>query len=407
MNPPVSVTFQGKRFSKWIRFGLPLLSLFLLWLLYHEAPLLFSSLVISFGLFYILNPVVDFLEAHSLSRIAASALVLAGLVAVMYLMWMRVLSFSTDIRAQMDLDVFQRNLVGTAQRVIVWVEVKMPVLKRFIEPETETLAAAVVEPARDVALKKRQKSRSGTEEPPPPPPPKPKTLPDRIEEFIAKQLMAVAPDLAKKLLGLLPNLILIPYFTFFLLKDGRSFRKTLIAWIPNRYFEPALKFFYELDRRMRSYFQSLMLDCVLVGVLVGVGSALVGAPYPVVFGLLACILNSIPLLGPLLYGLICLVITIGAGRPLDVVFGFAGVFVLSRICDDLVFQPTIYGKSHHIHPVVVVCAVLLGETVAGVWGMFLAIPITSILLLGLDIVREISMGEDTPPLPPSAFAPFA
>ena len=81
--------------------------------------------------------------------------------------------------------------------------------------------------------------------------------------------------------------------------------------------------------------------------------------------------------------------------------------MLSRVLDDLVFIPTIYGKSHHIHPVVVLCAVLIGETAAGIWGMFLAIPILSILFLGIHIVREISVGEEATPLPPSAFAPFA
>jgi predicted PurR-regulated permease PerM len=262
----------------------------------------------------------------------------------------------------------------------------------------------VSEPVKIPGSAKSKKSSSSLEKAPESI--KPKTLEERIEEIVIKQMVAWAPNIAVKLAGLLPNLILIPYFTFFLLKDARTFKKTLIEWIPNRYFEPSLKFFYEMGRRMRSYLRNLLLDCFLVGILVGVCSALVGAPYPMVFGIIAFFLNSIPLVGPLLYGIIFVVITLGAGKDSEIVLGVIGVFLLSRICDDLVFQPTIYGKSHHIHPVVVICAILIGETVAGLWGMFLAIPVLSILFLGIGIIREISLGEDAVRPPPSAFAPF-
>lgn len=183
--------------------------------------------------------------------------------------------------------------------------------------------------------------------------------------------------------------------------------KTVIEWIPNRYFEPALKFFYELDRRMRAYLQSLLLDCVLVGLLMTLGCFIIGVPYPTVMGVIAMLLNSIPLLGRLAYGSLGLLITIGVGSTPDIILGYGMVFALSWACDDFIFQPAIYGKSAHLHPVMVVAAVFVGESVAGVWGMFLCIPILSILLLGMGIIREISRGEDPAPIPAWAFMPYA
>lgn len=394
-----------RRFSRWIQFGLPILGLTLLWLLYHEVPILFTSLMVAWGFYYILNPIVDWLESRSLSRLLASAVVLIALVAVMYVIWLRFVTFSADLRRNMSLDVVQKNLVSAVQRLIVKVETRAPILTRFIEPRPQPSETSPADAAKTPGAKSRAEKLRAAK------PVEPvliaRPLADRIQDFILAQVVARAPEFAKILAGLLPNLILIPYFTFFFLKDGRVFKKTLIEWIPNRYFEPALKFFYEMDRRMRSYLQNLMLDCLLVGVLVGVGSAAVGAPYPVMFGLIAMVLNSIPLVGPLLYGSICLLILIGLGGSTDLILGFVSVFLLSRICDDLIFIPAIFGRSHHLHPVLVVCAVLLGGNVAGAWGMFLAIPIVSILFLGLGIIREISAGEDPLPLPPSAFTPFA
>ncbi len=403
MNLSVPVApHQRRRFSRWVQIGLPILGLALLWFLYHEVQLLFTSLVIAWGLYYILNPLVNRIEAQSVNRTMASAIVLIGLIAVMYLVWLRFVTFSENLRDKTDLDVFRRNLVGIIQQFIISAETKVPFLERFIEPKQPMINEGV----KNQSLKSRFKSRlssstsSGPEV-------LIKPLSERIEDFVEEQLMAWAPLFAKKLAGLLPNLILIPYFTFFFLKDGRLFKKTMIEWIPNRYFEPALKFFYELDRRMHSYLQNLLLDCMLVGLLVGIGSAVVGAPYPVVLGLIAFVLNTIPFLGPILYGMIGVVLTIGAGEPSEIIVGFVGVFFLSRLCDDLIFVPTIYGKSHHMHPALVICVVLLGESLAGIWGMFLAIPVASILFLGLGIIREISTGEEAVTLPPSLFAPFA
>ncbi len=402
MSHPVPVSFNQRRhFSRWVRFGVPSIGLFLLWLMYHEVPLLFSSMMISWGLYYILNPAVDFLEARSIRRTVASGIVLLGVIAVIYMAWLRFLDFSAEFRSKLDLDAFQKNLVRTTHQLIVWSEGEAPVLKRFFEPETHAPSPPQnshgkheTDPSKKVAATLVGVAVA-------------LTLEERINAFYEEKVAEWVGPLTVKVINLLPNLILIPYFTFFFLKDGREFRKTLIGWIPNKYFEPAMKFFYELDRRLRSYLLTMLLDCMLVGTLVGVGSAIVGAPNPVVFGLIAFLLNTIPLLGPLLYGLICLLITIGSGKPPEVILGFVGVFLLSRLCDDLIFVPTIYGKSNHIHPIVVVCAVLLGETVAGVWGMFLAIPIVSVLFLGMGIIREISMGEEVEELPPSAFAPFA
>lgn len=390
------VVFEGKRFSKWIKFGLPLLALTFFWLLNHEAPLLFTSFMISWGLYYLLNPMVDFLERHSIRRGFASLLVLLALILVIYLVWLRFLAFSSDLRTKVDLDSFQNNIVNRLQSVVVWVENKVPTVKRYIEPPVDEKSARKMRLSADPEVAKEQEAAKLR-----------KVIEEKLNAGIQKVIFEEAPDLLKTLFSMIPNLILIPYFTFFFLKDGRFFKKTIIEWIPNRYFEPALKFFFEMSKRMRSYLQSTLLDCFLIGSFVGIGSYFVGAPYPVVLGTIAFIFNTIPLLGPLIYGAICILIPIAAGKPTDVIIGIAVVFALSRVCDDLFLTPAIYGKSHHLHPVVVVCSVLLGESIAGAWGMFLAIPITSLLILGASIIREISIGEDAKPLPDSALAPFA
>jgi predicted PurR-regulated permease PerM len=396
---------RGRRFSAWVKFGLPLLVLTLLWVFYHEAPLLFTSLMISWGFFYLLSPVVDYLEARSsIRRSAASAIVLVGAVLVSYLIWWSVFKMHSQQWSNIDLDEFQNNFRGRVQKMVNWAEAKKDVFQKNKKTGHPSLGLPSVSttPGAHVTTESTGKSSRS-----PTPAPNEHALSDKLTAFAQNEVVHWIPDIAFKIASFLPSLILVPYFTFFFLKDGRSFKKTVIQWIPNRYFEPALKFFYEMDQKMQSYLLCALLDCLLVGLLVGIGSALIGAPNPVLFGLIAFALNSIPLLGPLLYGAICLVLLLGSTVTDDTIFAFIGVFILSRVCDDLIFIPTIYGRSHHLHPVAVVCAVLLGERLAGVWGMFLAIPVVSIFLLAMSIAREIALGEEARRLPESVNKPFA
>ena len=372
------------------------IGLVLLWLLYRSTTLLFTSLVVSVALHYALGPVVDFLEARSINRTAGSALVLGVIIIAIWLAWSRLIGVGLDIQRKIDVQVFQKNLVHQAENATAWIERELPIIERLFDPKVPI----ALQPRKESTAKLPTLGTAPTLGTPP-------TLAERSALLLEKEIVGQIPGAIRTLATALPNLILIPYMTFFLLRDAKLLRRAIIVWAPNHYFETSMMFLYELDRRMRSYLQALFLDCLLVGLLVGIGSAIVGAPYPIAFGLIAFVLNSIPLLGPLLYGTICTFITIGAGKPPEVVFAFLGLFVLSRLCDDLIIVPTIYGRSHHLHPLAVVAGVLLGESFAGAWGMFLAIPITSILLLGVAIFRELSTADTGADSPPWAFKPFA
>ena len=344
------------------------IGLVLLWLLYRSTTLLFTSLVVSVALHYALGPLVDFLEARSINRTAGSALVLGVIIIAIWLAWSRLIGVGLDIQRKIDVQVFQKNLVHQAENATAWIERELPIIERLFDPKVP------------ITPQPRKESLANLPAPGTPP-----TLAERSALLLEKEIVGQIPGAIRTLATALPNLILIPYMTFFLLRDAKLLRRAIIVWAPNHYFETSMMFLYELDRRMRSYLQALFLDCLLVGLLVGIGSSIVGAPYPIAFGLIAFVLNSIPLLGPLLYGTICTFITIGAGKPPEVVFAFLGLFVLSRLCDDLIIIPTIYGRSHHLHPLAVVAAVLLG----------------------VDIFRELSTADTGADIPPWAFKPFA
>jgi predicted PurR-regulated permease PerM len=177
-------------------------------------------------------------------------------------------------------------------------------------------------------------------------------------------------------LSYLPWLLLIPILAFFLLKDAATLRRTLIRALPRHGRLRGHRLFDELNATLAAYTRAQLLACVLVGGLCGVGFAILGIPYPVVLGVLAGVLEFIPLVGPLV--LAAVAATIGAlHAPMLAVWavGFLGVL---RLIEDYAIYPRLLRRGIHLHPLAVILAVLAGAELGGIAGMFLAVPTAAI-----------------------------
>jgi len=177
-------------------------------------------------------------------------------------------------------------------------------------------------------------------------------------------------------LSYLPWLLLIPILAFFFLKDAATLRRTLIRALPHHGQLRGHRLFEELNATLAAYTRAQLLACVLVGVLCGVGFAILGIPYPVVLGVLAGVLEFIPLVGPLV--LAAVAATIGAlHAPMLAVWaiGFLGVL---RLIEDYAIYPRLIRRGIHVHPLAVILAVLAGAELGGIAGMFLAVPAAAI-----------------------------
>jgi predicted PurR-regulated permease PerM len=177
-------------------------------------------------------------------------------------------------------------------------------------------------------------------------------------------------------LSYVPWLLLIPILAFFLLKDAPTLRRTFIRALPHHGQLRGHRLFEELNATLAAYTRAQLLACGLVGILCGVGFAILGIPYPVVLGVLAGVLEFIPLLGPLVLAVVAA--TIGAlHAPMLAVWaiGFLGVL---RLIEDYVIYPRLIRRGIHVHPLAVILAVLAGAELGGIAGMFLAVPAAAI-----------------------------
>jgi len=174
----------------------------------------------------------------------------------------------------------------------------------------------------------------------------------------------------------LPWLALIPILAFFFLKDAKTIRRTIVIALPHRVQLRGHRLFEEMNATLAAYVRAQLLACVVVGVLCGLGFAVLGIPYAVLLGVLAAILEFIPLVGPfLLATLAALVGALHAPALALWVFGFLGIL---RVVEDYAIYPRLIRRGISLHPLAVIVAVLAGAGLAGVAGMFLAVPVVAV-----------------------------
>ncbi len=199
--------------------------------------------------------------------------------------------------------------------------------------------------------------------------------------LIAKggELASTAFDRMLGLIIFIPWLVLIPILSFFFLKDADSFRRSVLAMLPRgRLRWRGDEFFQDVNSTLAAYIRAQLTACVLIGVICSVGFALIGLPSPLVLGLIAGLLEFVPLVGPLTVAILALVLALlhsGFGMAF-VVLLFLGVL---RIVEDYVIYPRIIGTGIHLHPLAVILAILAGAEIAGIAGIFLAIPVIAVL----------------------------
>jgi predicted PurR-regulated permease PerM len=174
--------------------------------------------------------------------------------------------------------------------------------------------------------------------------------------------------------------ILVPIFSFFMLKDAASFERNLIALLPNeRLQKRAHWLLLDVSRTLAAYIRAQITACIVVGTVMMIGLSLLGARYPVVLGAIAGLLEFIPLVGPLISACVIfgLTLTVSFKTALLVLL----FIVILRILQDYVIYPRIVGHGIKMHPLVVIVAILAGAEIGGLIGIFLSIPVVGLMIV--------------------------
>jgi predicted PurR-regulated permease PerM len=177
----------------------------------------------------------------------------------------------------------------------------------------------------------------------------------------------------------LPWLVLIPILSFFLLKDVESFRRSALQMLPRgRWRWRGDEFFQDVNTTLAAYMRAQLTACLFIAVVCAIGFTILGIPGPLVMGFLAGVFEFVPLVGPLVIAILAAILAtlhggIWSGLAILV---FLGVL---RVLQDYFVYPRLIGQGIHLHPLAVIIAILSGAELAGITGIFLAIPMVAII----------------------------
>ncbi len=167
--------------------------------------------------------------------------------------------------------------------------------------------------------------------------------------------------------------ILVPIFAFFFLKDGPRMKDALLDFF-EQFSERrrTAQLFDQFHDLLSQYIRALLFLSLTVFVAFALFYEITGVPYALLLATLAAVLEIIPVAGWVGASVISLLIAVYSGYPH---WGWMLIFyIVFRLFQDYVMVPFLMGEGVELHPVAVLAAVIAGELVGGVPGMFLSIP---------------------------------
>ncbi|MDX9730168.1 MAG: AI-2E family transporter [Bdellovibrionales bacterium] len=182
-------------------------------------------------------------------------------------------------------------------------------------------------------------------------------------------------------------LLLAPFFAFFMLKDGNAVARSMLAFVPNQFFEIALNLRHQINEQLGGFIRARFLEAAIVGAVVWIGLQIIGFPYATVLAIFAAVTNLIPYLGPIIGAVPAVLIALVSQEasidttPTVTLLLVSSIYLLAQLIDIVFVIPLVVARIVDLHPVTVVVMIIAGAEVAGILGMVIAIPVASAVKL--------------------------
>lgn len=176
-------------------------------------------------------------------------------------------------------------------------------------------------------------------------------------------------------------------FTWFFLWNGREQVRNACDWLPPGPREHVRELGQRMWRAVGAFMRGMLVVALADAVLFGLGLWIIGVPMVLPLMLLMFMGAFIPYVGAVVSGALAGLVGLAAGGT-----GQAGLSVLVAVVvqqlEGNLLSPVVMGRATHLHPALILFVVTVGGALAGVGGVFLAVPMTACVMTGLNYARE-------------------
>lgn len=301
--------------------------------------------VLSFGLAYVLNPVINYFEVRGFRRDL--------IVTTVYL----VLAVAVTISASSILPAIARELA-------------------LLQGKAPGYFAKIQQMGAEAQVRLAQELPFG------------QSIVESWSLKLYDPVMKQLPKVPQYVLGLLPLfslLFLVPFITFFLLLDSKHLLQNAIQICPSRYVEQALHLLSEIDTSLGNYIRGLLIIAGVIATASYIGLLFLNVDYALGVATLAAISSLIPYLGALIGAVVGALVAFFQYQNFTMPAYVVGLFLGIRLADEAFIAPAVSKHSIHLHPLVFLLSLMVGGKVFGFIGLLFAVP-TACIIKSLIIV---------------------
>lgn len=344
-------------------------SAIILYFLYVIGAVVIVPILASFALAYLLNPIVYQGEKRGLSKTwaAIAAILLVGLVITAFMAYVVPDLWAETTKAGSR--IVENFTPENAER-------QRAILRRY-SPALERVAGERIENFLSDPVKFYNENLTT---------PAPATV-DANGNVTATSTSGGSVILATLVSSL--DLLLVPFFVFYILVDFGNWRETMENLIPPRFRDPFSRLFDESGRILESYVRGQLLIGLIMAICYALGFWALGVPAWAGIAMIAGLLNAIPYVGTILGIILACGFTIADGGKVWDVAAVLGVFVAVQSLEGYYLTPRILGGRLNLHPMAVFLGLLVGGKLFGLLGVILSIPAIAIGKVFFKFLREL------------------
>ncbi len=184
------------------------------------------------------------------------------------------------------------------------------------------------------------------------------------------------------------DLLLIPFFVFYLLSDYLKMKARIERWIPPRFRTTGGGLLSQINYVLSAYVRNQVVIAFVMGLLYSFGFATLRVPLALTIGMISGFLNFVPYLGTLTGLVLAVSFTALNGAGPGRLMGVLAVFAIVQSVEGYYLTPKLLGESLNLHPLVVLLGLVIGGNLFGLLGIILAVPVIAAATVILRFLEQ-------------------
>ncbi|AGY80891.1 AI-2E family transporter [Carnobacterium inhibens] len=314
--------------------------------IFEPLNVIFSTLIapviLAFVFYYLLNPIVDWMERHKIKRIWSVIILFVAIIGI---------------------------LIGAVALAFPPIQEQVTSLVNNFPTYVDTIGTTVISWVDGTPL---ENSASDLVE----------WLNSWVSNIpsIAVDYFDTAVNGLTNIFSTVSNVVVVivtfPIIAFFLLKDDEKFFSYVMKIIPPKFRKDTKNIFATINEQVGSYIKGQLMISLSLGIMMFIGFSIIGLDYAGVLAIVATFTSIIPYVGAALAMIPAIIIALTTSWVM--VLKLIIVWVVVQFVDGNLVEPNIMGKNLNVHPLTIIIVLLVLGDLLGFVGLVLGVPIYAI-----------------------------